>query len=85
MQHFLYFFPLPQGQGSLRPILVPFFILTTQCGRSRVFNVEAAAAGGGVFNSKAIPQFAAKVSFLIQAAGAVKQLRPAPVSDINST
>ena len=21
-QHFLYFFPLPQGQGSLRPILV---------------------------------------------------------------
>lgn len=22
-QHFLYFFPEPQGQGSLRPILAP--------------------------------------------------------------
>ncbi|MCG4881078.1 hypothetical protein NE636_15170 [Bacteroides thetaiotaomicron] len=22
-QHFLYFFPLPQGQGSFRPIFVP--------------------------------------------------------------
>jgi hypothetical protein len=25
MQQFLYFFPLPQGQASLRPILPGFF------------------------------------------------------------
>jgi len=27
-QHFLYFFPLPHGQGSFRPI---FFFLVTGC------------------------------------------------------
>jgi hypothetical protein len=26
-QHFLYFFPLPQGQGSLRPTFLPTFTL----------------------------------------------------------
>jgi len=26
-QHFLYFLPLPQGHGSLRPILLDFVIL----------------------------------------------------------
>jgi hypothetical protein len=25
-QHFLYFFPLPHGQSSLRPILIPDFL-----------------------------------------------------------
>jgi hypothetical protein len=34
MQHFLYFKPLPQGQGSLRPTFVSLFLKKSTCART---------------------------------------------------
>lgn len=42
-QHLLYFFPLPQGQGSLRPAWAVFVVRP-----SRAAPLRAASAGGGL-------------------------------------
>src|SRR5215813_9607562 len=44
-QHFLYFFPLPQGQGSLRPMFIDYLRLNyLACDRARETRLFVSAA-----------------------------------------
>jgi hypothetical protein len=49
-QHFLYFFPLPQGQGSLRPIFGPV-LLTDDCKNTWSLRAKKVCVSGWLFGT----------------------------------